>query len=83
MLSRLLSGDDSCEWRAWFQAHHYSDSWTRADTSFDNVRWQKEHSRLPLESREGLEDDDYTVRVDKEDRFRLCRLSAIMGQVKG
>ena len=21
-LSKLLSGDDSCEWRVWFQAHH-------------------------------------------------------------
>ncbi len=79
MLSRLLSGDDSCEWRAWFQAHHYSDSWTRADTSFDNVRWQKEHSRLPRESREGLEDDDYTVRVEKEDRFRLDGARATVG----
>ncbi len=79
MLSRLLSGDDSCEWRAWFQAHHYSDSWTRADTSFDNVRWQKEHSRLPRESKEGLEDDDYTVRVEKEDRFRLDGARATVG----
>ena len=69
MLSRLLSGDDSCEWRAWFQAHHYSDSWTRADTSFDSVRWKMEHSNLLWESRERLEDDGYTVRVEKENKF--------------
>ena len=69
MLSRLLSGDDSCEWRAWFQAHHYSDSWTRAYTSFDSVRWKMEHSKLLWESRERLEDDGYTVRVEKENKF--------------
>ena len=49
-LIKLLSGDDSCEWRAWFQAHHYSDSWTRADTSFDSVRWKMEHSNLLWEA---------------------------------
>ena len=69
MLSRLLSGDDSCEWLAWFHAHHYSDSWTRADTSFDSVRWKMEHSNLLWESRERLEDDGYTVWVEKENKF--------------
>ena len=69
MLIKLLSGDDWCEWRAWFQAHHYSDSWTRADTSFDSVRWKMEHSNLLWESRERLEDDGYTVRVEKENKF--------------
>ena len=68
-LNRLLSGDDWCEWRAWFQAHHYSDSWTRADTNFDNVRWKMEHSRLLWESREGLEEHGYTVWVEKQNKF--------------
>ena len=31
------------------------------------------------ESREGLEDDDYTVRVEKEDRFRLDGARATVG----
>ena len=30
-----------------------------------------EHSRLLWESREGLEDDGYTVRVEKQNRFWL------------
>ena len=69
MLSRLLSGDDWCEWQAWFQAHHYSDSWTRADTNFDNVRWKMEHSRLLLESSERLEEHGYTAWVEKQNKF--------------
>ena len=68
MLSRLLSGDDWCEWRAWFQAHHCNDSWTRADTNFDNVRWKMEHSKLLWESSERLEEHGYTVRVEKENK---------------
>ena len=79
MLSRLLSGDDSCEWQAWFQAHHYSDSWTRADTNFDNVRWKMEHSKLLWESRERLEEHGYTVGVEKQNRFRLKGESTMVG----
>ena len=33
----------------------------------------------PRESREGLEDDGYTVRVEKEDRFRLDGAHAMVG----
>ena len=56
-LSKLLSGDDSCEWRAWFQAHHYSGSWARAETSFNSVRWTMEHGALLRESREVINDN--------------------------
>ena len=67
------------EWRAWFQAHHYSDSWTRADTNFDNVRWKMEHSKLLWESRERLEEHGYTVGVEKQNRFRLKGESTMVG----
>ena len=78
-LIKLLSGDDWCEWRAWFQAHHYSDSWTRADTNFDNVRWKMEHSKLLWESKERLEEHGYTVWVEKQNRFRLKGESTMLG----
>ena len=78
-LSRLLSGDDWCEWRAWFQAHHYSDSWIRAGTGFDSARWKMEHSRLLWESREGLEYDGYTVWVEKQNKFWLEGAGATIG----
>ena len=68
-LSRLLSGGDWCEWQVWFQVHHYSDSWTRADTNFDNVRWEMEHSNLLWESRERLEEHAYAVWVEQQDKF--------------
>ena len=80
-LSKLLSGDDSCEWRAWFQAHHYSGSWIRAESSFDGVRWTGEHSELLRESREKLESDGYTVWVEKQNKFLLGGASAtVSGQ---
>ena len=78
-LSRLLSGGDWCEWRAWFQAHHYSDSWIRAETGFDSARWKMEHSRLLWESREGLEYDGYTVWVEKQNKFWLEGAGATIG----
>ena len=42
-----------------------------------------EHGRLPRESREGLEDDGYTVRVEKENKFWVDGACAtVSGQPK-
>ena len=78
-LGKLLAGDDSYEWRAWFQSHHYRGSWARAETTFDSLRWTMKHSKLLREWREGLEDDGYTVRVEKQNTFRLDGATATIG----
>ena len=65
-LSKLLSGDNACEWRAWFQAHHLNGSWTRAETTFDNVRWTMDHTKLLRDTRGRLEDDGYSECTDGE-----------------
>ena len=38
-----------------------------------------EHGRLLWESREGLEDDGYTVRVEKENKFWVDGACATVG----
>ena len=36
-LTRLLVGENSCEWAAWFRARHESWSWERVSSGFDLV----------------------------------------------
>ena len=36
-LTRLLAGENSCEWAAWFRAQHESWSWTRVPSGFGLV----------------------------------------------
>ena len=51
-LPRLLSGESSCEWAAWFKAQHEGSSWTRAPSDFDQAGWLMDHTALLNEQRE-------------------------------
>ena len=39
-LTRLLAGEDACEWSAWFRARHDGGSWDRVPSDFDQAGWQ-------------------------------------------
>ena len=43
--TRLLVGENSCEWAVWFRAQHEGWSWTKAPSGFDLVGWQLAHTR--------------------------------------
>ena len=36
-LPKLLTGENSCEWTAWFKAHHRN--WTRTPSDFNQAQW--------------------------------------------
>ena len=55
-LTRLLVGENSCEWAAWFRAQHESWSWERVDRTFDQVAWHLAHTEGINESRQHRED---------------------------
>ena len=38
-ITKLLSGDNSCEWAAQFKSLHESKSYSKASTGFDSAKW--------------------------------------------
>ena len=52
-IARLLAGESSCEWAAWFRAH-YQD-WERPPSDFDSARWMMDHTDLVNQARESRE----------------------------
>ena len=68
-LSRLLVGDRSCEWSAWFKAHHKN--YVRSTGSFDVVTWQMNHTALLNEVRSGLEAEGKTVMTEDQNYFNV------------
>ena len=68
-LSKLLVGDRSCEWAAWFKAHHRN--YARAPSPFDAVTWQMNHTALLNDVRERLEFDGNRVLSEDQNYFNL------------
>ena len=58
-LSRLLAGESSCEWAAWFRSH-YRD-WAKPPSDFDQAGWMLEHTALVNKERESRERLRYEV----------------------
>ena len=45
-LTKLLAGEDSREWSAWFRAAHESGSWEQVPGDFDRAGWQMAHTAM-------------------------------------
>ena len=58
-LPRLLTGECSCEYAAWFKAHYQRH--TRQPSDFDAVQWQIEHTALLTETRDRFLASGYDV----------------------
>ena len=78
-LTKLLTGEQSCEWAAWFRAHHESRSWERMPDPFDQTRWLMEHTARAVEVREQWEADCYRVFTEGQNAFALRGQSATLG----
>lgn len=76
-LTKLLVGENSCEWAAWFRAHYTN--FRRAPDDFDSAAWQMNHTVLLNEVRDRLESEGKTVFVEKQNRFALRGSSATLG----
>ena len=68
-LSRLLVGDYSCEWAAWFKAHYTR--YDRMPGNFDAVTWQMDHTALLNSVRDELEAAGTTVFTENQGYFNL------------
>ena len=69
--SKLLTGENSCEWAAQFRSHHESWSWTKAPSDFDQSQWMLRHTALVNQLREEWEDRGYVVTTEAQNSFRL------------
>ena len=78
-LTKLLTGESSCEWAAWFRAHHQG--WERPPSDFNFAQWQIDHTALLNDTRRKFEDSGYHVRVEGQNAFRLQgRIATLAGQ---
>ena len=68
-LSKLLTGENSCEWAGWFKAHQQG--WTKPPSDFDSATWMLEHTALVNRERESLERIGYEVSTENQNLFRL------------
>ena len=78
-LSKLLVGEHSCEWAAWFRSHHESWSWAKAPATFDQVGWQMAHTAAMARPRMAWEEKGYAVFVEGQNSFYLRGRSATLG----
>ena len=68
-LSRLLVGDFSCEWAAWFKAHHKN--YAKTPSEFDMTAWQMNHTALLNETLGKIEGEGRTVLIESQNYFVL------------
>ena len=68
-ISKLLAGESSCVWSAWFRAHHHVGA--RVETDFDMDRWQLDHTSLIRRTAAEFEKQGYTVLTERQNQFVL------------
>ena len=68
-LSKLLVGDFSCEWAAWFKAHYKN--YERMPSDFDVTVWQMNHTALLNDVRDRLEAEGRRVFMESQNYFNL------------
>lgn len=76
-LTKLLVGDNSCEWAAWFKAHYQK--YDQVPDTFDSARWQMKHTELLNRVRVDLEAEGKTVFIERQNRFTLKGAIATLG----
>ena len=75
-IARLLAGESSREWAAWFRAH-YQD-WVKPPSDFDSAKWMMDHTDLVNRARESREKLGYTVYTENQNSFRLQGATATL-----
>lgn len=74
-----MVGETSCEWAAWFKAHHESRSYKKVPSGFDEATWHLNHTALLNRIQDDLEDEGTLVHTEGQNRFALRGSSATLG----
>jgi len=76
-LSKLLVGDQVCEWAAWFRAHF--ERYDKAPSSFDSAGWKMAHTALLDRKYRQLVEAGHSVTMEGQNWFRLKGKCATLG----
>ena len=77
-LTKLMVGETSCEWAAWFKARHESWSYKKVPSSFDATTWQLKHTALLNRIQNDLEGEGKLVFTESQNQFVLRGSSATL-----
>jgi hypothetical protein len=75
-LASLLSGDNHCEWAAWFRAHFHH---LKRPSSFDEVKWRADHGEMLRTRVPELQKQGYRVFIEHQNGFNLKGRAATVG----
>ena len=78
-LTKLLVGENSCEWAAWFRTNHEGRSYDKVPSTFDATEWQLHYTELLIKVRTGLEMEGRTVFTEGQNSFTLRGRTAVLG----
>ncbi len=78
-LSKLLAGENSCEWSSWFRAQRESNSWARVPSTFDSVAWQMDHAELLRKVSKRWGDQGHRVFLEYQNSLQLSGKVATLG----
>ena len=70
-LSKLLVGDNSCEWASWFKAQFDGRSWTKAERVGNPARWQIGHTDMLNGKARELREQGYEVTREARNQFTI------------
>lgn len=76
-ITKLLAGEASCVWSAWFRSHHHATKIDRPG-DFDFDLWQIEHTALVRRMAAQFEGDGYAVTVEHQNQFTLAGKSGTL-----
>ena len=80
-LTKLLTGDDSCEHASWFKTQFDSNSWTRAERVTNLARWQVGHTDLKNAKAREFREQGYQVSHEAQNHFTIKgKLATIAGK---
>ena len=78
-LTKLMVGETSCEWAAWFKARHENWSYKKVPSDFDATTWQINHTALLNRIHSDLENEGKTVFTENQNHSSLRGTSATLG----
>ncbi len=74
----LLSGDNHCEWAAWFRAHFKHE---KRPSDFNEVKWRAQHVEMVRARVAALKQEKYQVFVERQNSFNLKGRAATLAGV--
>ena len=78
-LTKLMAGENSCEWSTWFKACNESWSYSKVPDSFDVATWQLNHTSLLNRFQLQLEREGRVIFTENQNKFSLRGKNAVLG----